>query len=75
MFPRFEVRVGEAEEDFFELVLQEEVGEEFHCVGAEGGDVLVGVCWGGGSKRLGAEGGDFFLHVGGYGGADFLGGD
>ena len=44
VFPRFEVRVGEAEEDFFELGGGEEVGEEFHCVGAEGGDVLVGVC-------------------------------
>lgn len=42
MFAGFEVRVGEAEEDFGEAGAGEEVGEEFHGVGAEGGDVGVG---------------------------------
>ena len=49
MFPRFEVWVREAEEDVFELVAGEEVGEEFHGIGAEGGDVLIGR---GGGVRL-----------------------
>lgn len=43
MFPRFEVRVGEAEEKPGERAAGEEIGEEFHGVGAEAGDVLV---WG-----------------------------
>lgn len=52
MFAGFEVRVGEAEEDFGELGFVEEVGEEFHGVAAEGGDVLVmGRCRGGGDER------------------------
>lgn len=38
---RLEVRVWEADEDLGELVFGEEVGEEFHGVCAEGGDVLV----------------------------------
>ena len=42
MFSGFEVRVGEAEEDVSQLAAGEEVGEEFHRVGPEGGDVLVG---------------------------------
>lgn len=41
MLARFEVRVGEAEENFGEGGLGEEVGEEFHGVGAESGDVVV----------------------------------
>lgn len=41
VFAGFEVRVGEAEEDFGELGLREEVGEEFHGVAAQGGYVLV----------------------------------
>ena len=40
------MRVWEAEEEMGELVAGEEVGEEFHGVGAEDGDVLVGL-WGG----------------------------
>ena len=42
VFSGFKVRVGEAEEDFGELGFVEEVGEEFHGVGAEDGDVLMG---------------------------------
>lgn len=42
VFPGFKMRVREAEEDVGELAAVEEVGEEFHCVGAEDGDVLVG---------------------------------
>lgn len=37
----FKVRVREADEDLGELVLGEEVGEEFHRVAAECGDVFV----------------------------------
>ena len=37
----FKVRVWEADEDFGELVLGEEVGEEFHGVAADCGDVFV----------------------------------
>ena len=48
MFARFEVRVREAEEDLLKLVLVEEVGEEFHRVGADTGDVLVGCARGDG---------------------------
>lgn len=47
MFALLEVGVGEAEEDGAELVVVEVVGEEFHGVCAEGGDVLVG-SWRGG---------------------------
>jgi len=39
------MRIREAEEDVCELASGEEIGEEFHCVGAEDGDVLVG-SWG-----------------------------
>lgn len=41
MLARFEVRIREADEDLGELVFGEEVGEEFHCVAAKRGDVLV----------------------------------
>ena len=41
MFPGFEMRVREAEEDVLELGAVEEVGEEFHGVRSERGDVLV----------------------------------
>lgn len=44
MFAGFEVWVGEADEDGGELVVGEVVGEEFHGVGAQGGDVLVCRC-------------------------------
>lgn len=53
------MRVGEAEEDLREGGAVEEVGEEFHGVGAEGGDVLVGGgswCGGGGGGGSGGEG-------------------
>lgn len=43
MFPRFEVRIWEAEEEPRELPPGEEVREEFHGVGADAGGVLVGV--------------------------------
>lgn len=81
MFAGFEMRVGEAEEEQAEGGAGEEVGEEFHGVGAEGGDVVV--CrWGGvrgrgvggggrGWSVLGAEGVDAVGDVGGYLGADF----
>ncbi len=55
MLAGFEVGVWEAEEEGGELGLVEEVGEEFHGVGAEDGDVLVGGWWGGGGG--GARGG------------------
>ena len=42
MLAGLEVRVREAEEEMGERGAGEEVGEEFHGVGAEGGDVLVG---------------------------------
>ena len=41
MLAHFKVRVREADEDLGELVLGEEVGEEFHRVAAECGDVFV----------------------------------
>ena len=44
MFAGFEVRVGETEKEGGELGAGEEVGEEFHGVGAEDGD--VGIWWG-----------------------------
>lgn len=56
MFPSLEVWVGEAEEDGGEGGCGKEVGEEFHGVGAEDGDILVaageqargrGLCWDG----------------------------
>lgn len=67
VLPGLEVRIGEADEDLGQLAPGEEVGEEFHRVGAEGGDVLVAArdygCWGccgggggggrGGGGRLG----------------------
>lgn len=45
MLALFEVWVREAEEDGGELGAGEDVGEEFHGVGAEGGDVVVGWGW------------------------------
>ena len=47
VFARFEVGVGEEEEERGEGVFGEVVGGEFHAVGAYDGDVLVGA-WGGG---------------------------
>lgn len=51
----FEVWVGVEEVDAVELVVGEEVGEEFHGVAAQGGDVCVGawdwVGWWGPSGR------------------------
>lgn len=41
MLAGLEVRVRETEEEPCELCADEEVGQEFHGVGAEGGDVLV----------------------------------
>ena len=41
MLARFEMRVREAEEDAGQLGAPEEVGQELHRVGAQGGDVLV----------------------------------
>ena len=41
MLARFEVRVWEADKDFGELVAGEEVGEEFHGVAPDCGDVFV----------------------------------
>jgi len=56
VFAGFEVGVWEAEEEGGELGLVEEVGEEFHGVGAEDGDVLVGGWWGGGGCGVGCGG-------------------
>lgn len=56
MFACFEMRVWEAEEEEAEGSAGEEVGEEFHGVGAEGGDVVVGWglgwWWGGGGRGV-----------------------
>ena len=41
MFPGFEMRIWEAEEDVFKLATGEEVREEFHSVSPEGRDVLI----------------------------------
>ena len=75
MLAGFKVGVGEAEEEVGELGAGEEVGEEFHGVGAVGGDVLVEGGWGwggsGGGGVEGAEGGDAVVDVGCYLGADF----
>ena len=74
MLPGLEVRVREAEENLAELGSVEEVGEEFHGVGADAGDVLVESgrsAGGGGGWVLGAERLGFFPHVLCYGGADF----
>lgn len=83
VFAGLEVRIGEAEEDFLELRFGEEVGEEFHGVGADAGDVLVGWCWcrarvllllpvgDGLLLLLGSEGFDLVLDELGDGGADF----
>lgn len=38
---RLEMRIGEANEDFAELVLFEKVGEKLHRVGADAGGVLI----------------------------------
>ena len=42
VFAGFKVGVGEAEEDIGKLVAGEEIGQEFHGVGAEDGDVVIG---------------------------------
>lgn len=42
MFSLLEMRVRKADEDLGKLVASKEVGEEFHGVGADGGNVLVG---------------------------------
>ena len=52
MLPRFEMRIRETKEYVRELATCEEIGEEFHSVGAETGYVLV-QAWGG-SFVLGA---------------------
>lgn len=59
MLALLEVGVWEAQEDFGELGFGEEVGEEFHCVGADAGYVLVGR----GGAVLDAECAHFFLNV------------
>ena len=59
MLPLLEVRIWEAEEDRAKLVLMEEVGKEFHGVGAEAGYVLVGAIFG----VLRSEGADLFLNI------------
>ena len=38
---RLEMRIGKADKDLAQLAAPEEVGEELHRVGAEGGDVVV----------------------------------
>lgn len=48
MFLSFEVRIWETDEDLGELCTPEEVDEEFHCVGSDGGNVLVASRDGGG---------------------------
>ncbi len=58
VFAGFEMRVREAEEDGGELGEGEVVGEEFHGVGAEGGNVLISV-----GRVLGAKGGDAVCDV------------
>ena len=68
MLPNLEMRVGEAKKDLGELMFDEEVGKEFHGVGAEAGDVLV---QGGGGGMLVAKGLDAVLHELGDLGADF----
>lgn len=67
MLARLEMGVGKTKEDLLQLGLGEEVGQEFHRVGAEAGEVLVCVCGG----VLGAEGFDFLLHEFRDGAADF----
>lgn len=44
VFPRFEMRIGETDEDLGELMFGEEIGEEFHCVRPMRGDILVTSC-------------------------------
>lgn len=69
MLARFEVRVWEADKDFGELVAGEEVGEEFHGVAAEGGDVFEGAGEeGGGEAVFGCCGLVFVVGSGGCGG-------
>ena len=65
MLPSLEVRVREAQKQVGKLATGEVIGEEFHRVGAESGDVLVGawqpkLWWG---RILGAEGGDAVCDV------------
>ena len=42
MLPGFEMWIWETEEDVCELGAMEEVGKEFHGIGAEDGNVAVG---------------------------------
>jgi len=78
VLPRFKMRVWEAEEDLRELRFPEEVGQEFHAVCAETGEILVlaasyfcrrSSCRSGGG--LVAKGFYFFLDKFGHGYADF----
>lgn len=62
MLTLLEVRVWETEEDGAELVVGEEVREEFHGVGAEAGYVLVGLCW----RVLATESADLVDYIFGY---------
>lgn len=64
------MRIGETEEDLGELGFAEEVGQEFHRVGSDAGDVLVEIRGGGGGV-LGSEGADAVLDEFGDLGADF----
>lgn len=72
MLPRLEVRVRKAEEDLAERSAGEEVGQEFHRVGADTGDVAVVVLSAAGVRgRLRAQRFDLGVHVFRDGGADF----
>lgn len=64
---RFEVWIREAEEESAELATAEEIGEEFHGVGAYAGDVLIER----GMGCLCAEGADAVLDKAGNLVADF----
>lgn len=66
MFPRFEVRVGEADEDLAQLSFSEEVRKESHCVGAKAGCILVEA-----TGVLGAQGTYPIGNVGGNLSSDF----
>ena len=68
MLPGLKMRVGETEENFLELTLLEEVWQEFHCICAKAGDILVSE---GMARILGPKGGDAILHVGGDGATNF----
>jgi hypothetical protein len=42
VFPHLEMRIGKADEDFRNLPLEEKVWQEFHRVGPDAADILVG---------------------------------